>query len=167
MASHVMDLLEFLLGRTVELSAFVSTLVHKYQVDDMATILQKFKSGAHGIVDVYWNVPDSACENRLEIYGTEGSLVSIGSISQEPGGELTVIKTTQKDYESKQTRALSFKKKIVHPRKISTYKAEVEDFVHAINKNETTSFPPEQSLWNLRLCEAVYRSARTGKVISL
>ena len=167
MASHCMDLLEFFLGRTAELTAFVSTLVHEYPVDDMATILQKFRSGAHGIVDVYWNVPDRACENRLEMYGTKGSLTAAGTISQSAHGEFVLIRSDQSGYEARQERSAPCEVKKCRPEPVSTYMREIDAFARAITADEQTDFPPEQALWNLKLCEACYRSAETGRSVRL
>ena len=168
MASHVMDLLEFFLGKTTELCAFVSTLVHGYPADDMCTVIHKFESGAHGIVDVYWNVPDRACENRLEIYGDKGSITAAMTLGQEPYGEFCLVQSDQGIYDAGQTmRNRPPKRRLYRPRPASTYMAEVNAFARAILENKQGDFPTEQAIWNLRLCESVYRSARTGRVVSL
>jgi len=72
------------------------------------------------------------------------------------------------EYDAKQTlRNRSPRKTIHRPRPISTYMGEVDAFARAILEDKETDFPAEQAIWNLRLCEAVYRSARTGRVIRL
>ncbi len=166
MASHCMDLLEWFLGRTAQIAAFVSTLVHDYAVDDMSTILQKFSGGAHGTVDCYWNVPDSACENRLEIYGTQGSLFSVGTIGQMPHGTAVLNVSDQSSYEPRQERDTG-RRRIYRPKPCSTFLGEFDSFARAIIDDREPDFPVEQAIWNIRLCEAVYRSARQGRVVGV
>ena len=167
MASHCMDLLEWFFGRSTRVAAFVSTLVQDYAVDDMSTILQTFSCGAHGIVDCYWNVPDGACENRLEIYGTKGSMSSTGTIGQRPDGEAIVIRADQAAYEPRQERDTGFERKEYRPEPKSTFLGEFDSFASAIIEDREPDFPAEQAVWNVRLCDAVYRSAQTGRVIEL
>jgi len=167
MASHCMDLLEWFFGQTTQICAFVSTLVHKYKVEDMSTIMQKFANGAHGYVDCLWNVPDRACGNRLEIYGTKGSMVSVDTIGQLPHGEVLVVQSDQSDYDPLQSRALPYKRKVYRPKPRSTFIGELDSFVHAVTEDREPDFPAQQALWNVKLCQTVYQSAKTKKIIKL
>ena len=51
-ASHRIDVLNFLFGRPVAVSAHLSHLVHKRRVEDAATLLIDYENGARGIIDV-------------------------------------------------------------------------------------------------------------------
>jgi 1,5-anhydro-D-fructose reductase (1,5-anhydro-D-mannitol-forming) len=70
--SHRIDLFNFFFGNPQDVRACLSNAVHKTAVEDSATVLIKYPSGVHGIVDVRWN----SCIERDEfrIVGTEGEL---------------------------------------------------------------------------------------------
>ncbi|NPV54449.1 MAG: Gfo/Idh/MocA family oxidoreductase [Firmicutes bacterium] len=86
MGIHCIDLLRYWLGEVVEVSAFVDTLDADYNVEDTATVLLKFKSGAHGIVDSCFNV--KGARHVFEVYGTKGCLRGEETIGQLPEGRL-------------------------------------------------------------------------------
>lgn len=167
MASHCMDLLEMFFGKASEISAFTGNLVQDYSSEDTAAILMKFKSGAVGFVDAHFNIPDDASKNILEVYGSKGSLRAFGTIGQIPTGELyALIEKEEKGYAAQQERAGIEEEKIeVEP--VNIYKAEIEAFTDAVEKDTVPPITPEDGLWNLKLCLAAYESAKTGRVVRL
>jgi predicted dehydrogenase len=77
MGNHCIDLLEYILeSRVKEVACFTDRLVQDYQVEDSATCILRFENGAQGIVDNFFNIPDNSSKNRLEIYGSKGSLLA-------------------------------------------------------------------------------------------
>ncbi|HPO10790.1 MAG TPA: Gfo/Idh/MocA family oxidoreductase, partial [bacterium] len=76
MGGHGIDLLEMFLGRVRKVSCLIGNLVHGYASEDTATVLLEFESGAKGIVDNLFNVPDASSRNRLELYGSRGSILA-------------------------------------------------------------------------------------------
>jgi 1,5-anhydro-D-fructose reductase (1,5-anhydro-D-mannitol-forming) len=71
-ASHRIDVLNFLFGQPVKASAMVSNVVHTYAVEDCATVLVEYGCGARGIVDVRWHSRVARDEGR--IIGTDGEI---------------------------------------------------------------------------------------------
>ncbi|MFN0104614.1 MAG: Gfo/Idh/MocA family protein [Bryobacteraceae bacterium] len=71
-ASHRIDLLNFLLGKPLRATGFVSNAVHTYGVEDNATVLVEYGRGARGIVDVRWH--SRVDRDECRIVGTEGAL---------------------------------------------------------------------------------------------
>lgn len=71
-ASHRIDLLNFLFGHPLRATGMISNAVHTYAVEDNATVLTDHPGGVRGIVDVRWHsrVDRDACR----ITGTEGAL---------------------------------------------------------------------------------------------
>ena len=65
------------------------------QVEDTSTIVAAFPNGAHGIIDNYFNVPDAAAQNALELFGTKGSIIARGTIGQDPTGKMFSILQAQ------------------------------------------------------------------------
>jgi len=71
-ASHRIDLLDYLLGEPVRVSAHLSTLVHPLAVEDNATVMVDYASGARGLVDVRWHALPPRDEFRIR--GTTGEI---------------------------------------------------------------------------------------------
>ena len=94
MGTHCLDLLEWIMDSDiVEVTGFQDLLVHKYptRIEDTSTIVVRFRNGAHGIIDNYFNIPDAAAQNALELFGTKGSIIARGTIGQDPTGQMFSI----------------------------------------------------------------------------
>jgi len=166
MGNHCFDLLEMFLGRTIEVHAFLGNIVHAYPSEDTAAVTFRFESGAVGIVDNLFNVPDEASRNVLEIYGSAGGIRCEGTIGQGPGGSVRLVSARAGGYDAKQQRTAA-KERPVPFRRVNTYRAEIEDFTRAIRTGGRPAVPIEDGLWNLRVVEAAYRSARTGRAVRI
>jgi predicted dehydrogenase len=71
-ASHRIDLMNYLFGRPVRASIHLSKVVHELAVEDNATAMIEYSSGLRGIVDVRWH--SRVARDELRIRGTEGEL---------------------------------------------------------------------------------------------
>lgn len=71
-ASHRIDVLNFLFGRPVGVAAQLSNVVHHYPVEDNATVLIEYENGVRGMVDVRWHSKIRRDECRIR--GTEGEM---------------------------------------------------------------------------------------------
>ncbi|MFZ0135805.1 MAG: Gfo/Idh/MocA family oxidoreductase [Candidatus Sulfotelmatobacter sp.] len=71
-ASHRIDVLNFLFGEPGRVTAQLSNAVHHYAVEDNATVLIEYPGGVRGIVDVRWHSKVSRDECRIR--GTEGEM---------------------------------------------------------------------------------------------
>src|SRR5437016_9441369 len=71
-ASHRIDLFNYFFGRPETVRACLSNAVHQTAVEDSATVLIKYPSGLHGIVDVRWN--SSVDRDEFRIVGTVGEM---------------------------------------------------------------------------------------------
>jgi len=71
-ASHRIDLMNYLFGNPVRVSGHLSTLVHPIDVEDNATVLMEYESGVRGLVDVRWH--SRIARDEFRIRGTEGEL---------------------------------------------------------------------------------------------
>jgi predicted dehydrogenase len=71
-ASHRIDLMNYLFGSPTRVSSHLSALVHDLAVEDNATVLIEYASGVRGMVDVRWHsrIP----RDEFRIRGTEGEL---------------------------------------------------------------------------------------------
>ena len=71
-ASHRIDLMNYLFGQPMRATGQRSTLVHPIQVEDNATVMIEHAAGVRSLVDVRWHsrVP----RDEFRIRGTEGEL---------------------------------------------------------------------------------------------
>jgi 1,5-anhydro-D-fructose reductase (1,5-anhydro-D-mannitol-forming) len=71
-ASHRIDVLNFLFGQPGRVSGHLSNAVHHYAVEDNATVMIEYHGGVRGIVDVRWHSKINRDECRIR--GTEGEM---------------------------------------------------------------------------------------------
>jgi 1,5-anhydro-D-fructose reductase (1,5-anhydro-D-mannitol-forming) len=71
-ASHRIDVLNFLFGQPLRVSGHLSNAVHHYPVEDNATVMIDYANGVRGIVDVRWHSKVKRDECRIR--GTEGEM---------------------------------------------------------------------------------------------
>ena len=149
---HAIDLLRFLVGDIEEVSALVSNVVFDYNVEDAATLLLKFKNGAHGLVETSFAVETKNSPNGVEIYGTKGVITTQKSISCFVGGSMnTCIDGQQTDYPVSE---------------VINYQKEIENFNAKIQSGGPCTID-HNGLESLKVILAGYESAKLKKVISL
>jgi 1,5-anhydro-D-fructose reductase (1,5-anhydro-D-mannitol-forming) len=71
-ASHRIDVLNFLFGQPSRATGYLSNVVHQYSVEDNATVMIDYANGVRGIVDVRWHSKVKRDECRIR--GTEGEM---------------------------------------------------------------------------------------------
>ena len=71
-ASHRIDVLNFLFGQPQRVAGQLSNVVHHYAVEDNATVMIEYPNGVRGVVDVRWHSKISRDECRIR--GTEGEM---------------------------------------------------------------------------------------------
>ena len=144
MGSHAIDLLSFLLGDALKVTAFISSRTVKWEVEETATVVIQMKNGAHAIADVSFVVPHGG--NMLEIYGTKGSiLVGGGKVKTYINGNVQEKPTTGGNF----------------------YKMQVEHFARYIAGEELPIAPGIAGLKNIQIISAAYESVRTDRTILL
>jgi len=71
-ASHRIDVLNFLFGQPARVTGHLSNVVHHYAVEDNATVMIEYPGGVRGIVDVRWH--SKVARDECRIRGTEGEM---------------------------------------------------------------------------------------------
>jgi 1,5-anhydro-D-fructose reductase (1,5-anhydro-D-mannitol-forming) len=71
-ASHRIDVLNYLFGKPVSVAGQLSNVVHHYAVEDNATVMIEYENGVRGVVDVRWHSKVNRDECRIR--GTEGEM---------------------------------------------------------------------------------------------
>jgi predicted dehydrogenase len=121
-ASHRIDAFNFLFGSPTRATGFRSNAIHKLDVEDSASILVDYESGARGIIDVRWN--SRIVRDQFRIVGTEGELI----LDPLNGPRLVVT-----------TRAGSSEEQL--PAHANVHYPIVEDFTNAILDGSPLSSP--------------------------
>lgn len=168
LAIHCIDLIQYITNsRTVKVTGMTGTKTFAYDVEDSSSVLFETDNGAFCYVDVNFNIPDDAAKCRFEVYGTKGSMLAEGTISQVEGGKLDVVLSgDSKGYDSQQDRV------DVSPLDIEVvfgdmYTKEIESFSNTILYGKAVEVPIEDALQVQKVIEAVYVSASSQKIITM
>ena len=166
---HTIDLLRFLLGEVQAVTGFADSVIQDYPVDDSSVVLLKFRSGAQGVVESFFNIPDAAAQNALEIYGTKGCILAKGTIGQGSAGSFTVYSSAEdKGYEAAQTRDDSgMGVREVTPEPVNIYRAEVEAFADAVLNDTEPPIPAEEGIRSLAVVLAAYTASAEGRTVKV
>jgi predicted dehydrogenase len=71
-ASHRIDLMNYFFGEPLDVRALLSNAVHEMAVEDSATVLIRYKSKVHTVVDVRWH--SQTARDEFRIVGTDGEI---------------------------------------------------------------------------------------------
>jgi predicted dehydrogenase len=71
-ASHRIDVLNFLFGQPLRVTGQLSNVIHHYAVEDNATVMIEYPDGVRGVVDVRWH--SKVVRDECRIRGTEGEM---------------------------------------------------------------------------------------------
>ena len=99
MGSHMLDILDFLLGPIKEVKGFTSNQAGNYQAEDIVTGSLLFESGVHGTGNWCFSAYDNVDMN--EIVGSKGKL-NFSTLGNEPIVLTTADGTTEFEFEPPQ-----------------------------------------------------------------
>lgn len=171
MGTHCLDLLEWIQGsQIVEVAGFQDLRTHAYRtrIEDTSTIVVRFANGAHGIVDNYFNLPDAAAQNALELHGTMGSLLATGTIGQDPTGKMsTILQPQETGYDPSQVRDVSVVREEYHLEGVGLYGQMVSMFADCILENKTPPITLEDGRHSVRVVQTIYQAVQQRRVLSV
>ncbi len=164
---HAIDLLQWLVGRVKEVSAFITTEGHeRIEVEDNAAVILRFENGAIGTIE------GSTCAypgflKRIEVMGTNGSAI----IEEE---DLVAWKFKDEREEDEEIRK-RFRGKTVSgggasdPSFISyePHQRLFEAFIKALESDTDPDITGESASKAVEIISAAYESARTDSIIRL
>jgi len=150
---HCVDLLRFFMGEVEEVVAMTGNVVFQYPVEDISTLILRFKGGAQAVVENSFAVDAKHSRNGLELLGTKGRIMTRKSISCFIGGEMTTeIAGTTTDYP---------------PSEVDSYQKEIEAFGVQVSDNPDNAHVDDGGLQALKVVLAAYESAASGRRIRL
>jgi len=154
---HCIDLLQYLIGKkTLSVAANCSNMTFGYEVDDTASVFLNMEDGISGYVDVNFNIPDAASQSRVEIYGTKGSIIADGTLSQLEEGNVKISVSEDGDGVTRQGKIVSYS-----PDKPNgnMYTKEIESFSHAILSDSEPEVGIYDAIHVQKIAEAAYESS--------
>ena len=167
MGVHCIDLLQYIIGdKVTAVSALTGTKTFKYEIEDSATALLLFKNGAYATVDSNFNIPDNAAECRLEIYGTKGSILASGTISQVEGGNFRLLLSQDSEYSAIQDRSNTGETQ-VDVTFGNMYTKEIESFSDSILNGTPVAVPACDALQVQKIIECAYQSSKEKRMIEI
>jgi predicted dehydrogenase len=128
--------------------------------------MAEFETGAVGFVDTCFNIPDRASPNRLELYGSKGSILAEGTISQGQAGTMLARVEQQNGYQAAQTRRMTDGLAVEAPT-VNLYKAQIEDVNSAIREDRQPLCDGEAGLWSQKVLAACYESSRISRTVEV
>ncbi len=160
MGIHALDTARFLLGdpNPVSVYAKLGTYYKKFDVDDTGVILVEWDNGAVSYVESGWWQPHTdGPEAATQIYGTKGF------------GQLF---PTQLEIPNVKAQKVDLKESgFVFPRQEHCpqcmYDAQMAYFINCIRKNKNPIPGAAEGLINMKIIDAAYKSARTGKAVNI
>ena len=171
MGTHCLDILEWIMDtRIVEVTGFQDLRTHKYPtlIEDTSTILVRFGNGAHGIIDNYFNIPDAAAQNSLELYGTKGTLIGQGTIGQDPTGKMfSILQSDAVAYSANQVRNVEAPRQEYRLEGIGLYGQMIDIFSRCIMDNTAPSVTLADGRHSVAVVLAIYEAIRKRKVIKI
>jgi predicted dehydrogenase len=167
MGGHCIDLLEMFFGAVKSVSCFTNRTVHAYASEDSAVATLFFANGALATVDTFFCIPDESSKNVLELYGSRGSILAKGTISQASAGEMVAcLEEADRGYDAQQARAAGRELEIT-PDAVNIYRGEIEEFSQAILEGRPTTISGEVGLRSQKIISACYESAKSRKVVDV
>ena len=154
---HVVDAMLYLAGHISSLFAQSDRLVQATGADDTTSMLFRFASGATGYLGT---VIATAETWRLQIFGSKGWL-EVGAVEHLHTWSMRAAFLDPADLARKAApQVLSFPE-------TSTERAELERFAQAALARRPIAVPGGDEVHNVAVLEAIVRSAREGRRISL
>lgn len=167
LGGHCIDLLEMFFGPARSVSCAANQIVHSYPVEDGAVVTLQFADAALGVVDTFFCMPDEASRNRLELYGSQGSILAEGTIGQGAGGQMIArLGGGAAGYDAKQERPAGEGTAIAPP-PVNLYRAEIEEFSQAILEDREPANHGRLGVRSQHVLAACYESAATGRTVIL
>ena len=148
--SHRLDLLAYLMdSHPTAVCGFADHLSLSYEAADTETALVHFENGAHVTVLANANVPHAGRLSSVEIYGTEGSLLT-DPWSDEP------VAVEGSDVEPIPVEAAA-----------NAHFPLIDDFARAIADGRAPRFRGQDGLWATAVIAGTYESQTTGRVVEI
>lgn len=169
MGIHVIDLMQYLSGlKAISVAGFTQTQTFNYEVDDSANVMLKLENDAVAYVESSFNIPDEASISKLEIYGTKGSIVALGTLDQEETGTVDILISDDNcAYDANQNKThfapISFDDVSLG----NMYTKEIDAFCDSVAQRLSVPISMDEAIYDQKIVEAAYLSSHSGMFVAL
>ena len=167
-AIHTVDLMQWLMGDVESVTSTMNIYNHKIETEDFTASLIKFKSGASATF-VSTTCAYHGISTEIMLYGTDGSVEADGDMirSWKFKGE-----DGEPDEDSEENMLARYGKGNIFASKSESgalwgHDFVVEDMILAVKEGRDPSLTPLEAVKCLRIVEAIYESAKTGKTVEI
>ena len=169
MGIHCIDLLQYISGTKAKtVGCFAQNLTFDYSADDSASVLMKMDNGATAYVDSNFNIPDDAAKCRLEFYGTKGSILAEGTISQVECGKVEITSSDDTlGYNAQQNREDGNRSYLMEVETGNMYEKEISSFANAILNDTEPEITAEDGIFVQKVVENAYASSDKNCFINM
>ncbi|REK15749.1 MAG: gfo/Idh/MocA family oxidoreductase [Planctomycetota bacterium] len=166
-AIHSVDILTWLMGPVVEISAHTGLLAHKrIAVEDTAVATLKFKNGALGVIEASTAAYPGYLK-RIEIHGSEGS----AAMEEEDVVAWDFAKKARGDaaVEKRMAESISTAGGASDPSAIGHHghTEQFRDVLDAIREDRPPAIDGPEGRRSVEIILGIYKAAETGKTIKL
>jgi len=122
--SHRLDAFNFLFGKPARATGLLSNVVHQLGVEDSATVIVDYESGARGVLDSRWN--SRIVRDEFRVIGTEGEmdLTPLNGPELRYGGKVEIL-----------------------PACANVHYPPIENFVAAVLDGDPLACPAADAIW--------------------
>ncbi len=166
-AIHNVDLLAWLMGDVESVSALTATLAHeRIEVEDTAVACLRFRNGALGVIEAATSAFPGLLK-RTEIHGDRGSArveqddITLWEFQEPAPGDDAVRAALAGGTGSK--AGASDPRGIGH----AGHRDQLRDFLESIDAGRPAAVDGREGRRSVEVIRAIYRSARTGGVVTL
>ena len=165
---HTLDIMQWLMGDVESVTSTMNIYNHEIDTEDFTASLIKFKNGASAtFVSTTCAYPGISTE--IMIYGTEGAIEADGDTIRSwkfngSDGEL------DEDGEERMLERYGKGNRCAskfEPEALWGHRYVVEDMILAVKEGRAPDVTPLEAAKSIRIIEAIYESARTGKTVKI
>jgi predicted dehydrogenase len=160
MGIHALDTARFLLGdpKPVSVYAKLGTYYRDFDVDDTGVILVEWENGATSYIESGWWQPHAdGPEAATQLYGTQGFGQLFPTRLEIPDPEEERVDIIESGF--------GFPREDHCPQ--SMYDAQMAYFIQCVRERKTPVPGALEGLTNMKVVDAAYESAKTGKVVEI
>ena len=168
-AVHTVDLMHWLMGDIESVTSTMSINNHNIQTEDLTASIIKFKSGATAtFVSTTCAYPGISTE--IMLYGTDGSIEADADMIKTWKMRDPIDDMDEDDEEQMMLEHYGHGNRQaakLEPEKLYGHRHVVEDMILAVRDGRAPEVTPTEAAYSVRIVNAIYESAKTGKPVVL
>jgi predicted dehydrogenase len=168
-AIHTVDLMRWLMGEVESVTSTMNIYNHDIETEDLTASLVKFKSGATAtFVSTTCAYPGISTE--IMLYGTEGTIEADADMIKTWKMKNPIDDMDEDDEEEMMLERYGKGNREavkLEPEKLYGHRHVVEDMILAVRDNRSPEILPPVGAECVKLINAIYESAKTGKTVYL